>query len=62
MHAYGRAVDFDPDNNAHHSRKHSFQNGDIITSCFKAEGWVWGGDWSGTSVDAMHFQAARVRG
>lgn len=60
-HAYGRAVDFDAENNQFHSRKHAFQNGDIIVRCFKAEGWVWGGDWSAASVDAMHFQAARVR-
>jgi hypothetical protein len=61
MHAYGRAIDFNADENQHHSQKHSFQNGDIIVSAFKAEGWVWGGDWKGQWVDAMHFQAARVR-
>ena len=61
MHAYGRAIDFNAAENAHHSHEHSFQNGDIIVRCFKAEGWVWGGDWAGRWVDAMHFQAARVR-
>jgi hypothetical protein len=25
---------------------------------FKEENWIWGGDWSGSSIDAMHFQAA----
>ena len=61
MHAYGRAIDFNAENNQHHSQKHSFKDGDIIVRCFKAEGWVWGGDWAGRSVDAMHFQAARIR-
>jgi D-alanyl-D-alanine carboxypeptidase len=60
-HAYGRGVDFDAEHNQFHSKKHLFQNGDIIVRNFKAEGWIWGGDWSGASVDAMHFQAARVR-
>jgi hypothetical protein len=61
MHAFGRAVDFNAAANAFHSRKHSFKSSDIIVQCFKAESWVWGGDWAGRSVDAMHFQAARVR-
>ena len=61
MHAYGRAIDFDAEHNAHRSHEHNFQGDDIIVRCFKAEGWVWGGDWGGRSVDAMHFQAARVR-
>jgi hypothetical protein len=61
MHAYGRAIDFDAEHNQHHSQKHSFQSDSIIVRCFKAEGWVWGGDWTGQYVDAMHFQAARVR-
>ena len=25
-----------------------------------ASPWIWGGDWSPGSIDAMHVQAARV--
>ncbi|WP_293857174.1 M15 family metallopeptidase [uncultured Alsobacter sp.] len=60
MHSYGCAIDFDVDRNGHHAAKHFFQPGDVVVSTFEAHGWVWGGRWAGTSVDAMHFQAARV--
>jgi hypothetical protein len=59
MHAYGAAIDFDPENNAFGSHKHSFTEDSPIVRAFEAEGWVWGGRWS--YPDAMHFQAARVR-
>jgi hypothetical protein len=60
MHSYGVALDFDASENPQHSTKHLFQSNSLIVTSFKAEGWIWGGDWSGTSIDAMHFQAARV--
>jgi hypothetical protein len=60
MHAYGVALDFDADNNEQHSKKHLFQHDDLITTRFREEGWTWGGDWKASSIDAMHFQAARI--
>ena len=60
MHAFGRAVDFDSEENTQHSMKHLYQENSLIVVKFKEEGWVWGGDWSPASIDAMHFQAARV--
>ena len=62
MHSYGAAIDFDDQENQQHSEKHLFQDNSLIVEAFKAEGWVWGGDWSRSSIDAMHFQAARVFG
>lgn len=58
-HAYGAALDLDPENNAFHSEKFRFTPDSPVVQAFKAAGWEWGGDWS--SPDAMHFQAARVR-
>lgn len=60
MHGYGAAVDFDAEENAQHSLHHLFQPTSPIVVKFKEEGWAWGGDWSPGSIDAMHFQAARV--
>jgi hypothetical protein len=37
-----------------------FQDSSLIVQAFEAEGWVWGGRWSGRSIDAMHFQACTV--
>jgi hypothetical protein len=60
MHAYGVAIDWDAEENPQHSTTHLFQPNSLIVTKFKEENWVWGGDWSGASIDAMHFQAARV--
>lgn len=60
MHAYAAALDFDAADNAFHSVRHLYTADSIIVKCFEAEGWVWGGRWSVNSVDAMHFQAARI--
>lgn len=60
MHSYGVALDWDADENPQHSTQHLFQSDSLIVTKFKQENWIWGGDWSGTSIDAMHFQAARV--
>jgi hypothetical protein len=60
MHSYGVAIDWDAEENPQHSTKHLFQKDSLIVTKFKEENWIWGGDWSGTSIDAMHFQAARV--
>lgn len=60
MHALGRAIDFDAGENAQHSQHHLFTEHSLIVIKFEAEGWVWGGRWSPGSIDAMHYQAARV--
>lgn len=61
MHSYGCAIDWDAADNQQHSAKHLFTNDSPLIKRFKEEGWVWGGDWSPASIDAMHVQAARVR-
>ncbi len=60
MHHFGCAVDWAPAENIYHATKHLFQASSIIVSAFKKQNWIWGGDWSPSSIDAMHFQAARV--
>lgn len=60
MHSVGAAFDFNAAKNMQHAMKHLFQHNTPLVDFFIAEGWVWGGDWSPASIDAMHFQAARV--
>ena len=60
MHGYGAAIDWDDQDNQQHATHHLFQDSSLIIMKFKEEGWIWGGDWSPQSVDAMHVQAARV--
>jgi D-alanyl-D-alanine carboxypeptidase len=60
MHAFAAAIDWDAADNEQHATKHLFQDDSLIVVKFKEEGWVWGGDWSPGSIDAMHVQAARV--
>lgn len=33
-------------------------SGDAVTRAFSAIGWSWGGDWTGTATDPMHFSAS----
>lgn len=61
MHAYGAAIDWDDAENQQHSTRHLFTDDSLLIKAFKAEGWIWGGDWSSGSIDPMHVQAARVR-
>ncbi len=61
MHAYGAAIDWDAPHNAQHAVKHFFTENSLMVQKFKAEGWIWGGNWQGESIDAMHVQAARIR-
>ena len=60
-HSYGCAVDFDPARNGLGKpwKANTGMMDLAVVEAFKAEGWVWGGDWS--TADAMHFQAARTR-
>lgn len=60
MHSVGCAFDFNAAKNMQHSLKHLFQHNTPLVDNFLAENWIWGGDWSSGSIDAMHFQAARV--
>lgn len=60
MHAFACAIDWDAGENPFHSAKHLFTDQSLLVDMFKAEGWVWGGDWSPGSQDAMHVQAARI--
>jgi hypothetical protein len=59
-HAFAAAIDWDAADNEQHSLRHLFQDDSLLVVKFKEEGWIWGGDWSPQSVDAMHVQAARV--
>lgn len=61
MHSYCAAIDWDAVDNQQHSVHHLFTNTSPLILRFKEEGWIWGGDWSVQSIDAMHLQAARVR-
>jgi hypothetical protein len=60
MHAYGCAIDLDPDRNQLGDTSPAFADFPMVVEAFEKEGWVWGGRWSGRSCDGMHFQAARV--
>lgn len=60
MHSYACAIDWDAADNPFHVTKHLFSSDSLIVVKFKEEGWLWGGDWSLGSVDAMHVQAARI--
>ena len=56
-HAWGAAIDLDPEHNAMGSHKWSMPT-DVV-SIFEAQGWTWGGRWK-NRPDSMHFQAAYV--
>ena len=67
MHAYGCAIDLDPARNSLHDNTPHFTPDSAVVRAFRAEGWVWGGDWNGNGssaderrCDGMHFQAARL--
>jgi len=60
MHSFAAAIDWDAGENAQHSMHHLFQDDSLLIVKFKEESWIWGGDWSPGSIDAMHVQAARI--
>jgi hypothetical protein len=60
MHAFACAIDWDAKDNAFHSTRHLFTDQSLLVTKFKEEGWIWGGDWTPGSIDAMHVQAARI--
>ena len=73
MHAYGEAVDLDPrenpyvgcgmtrDKTALSYLKRSYHRRGMVTPAvvraFASIGWGWGGAWSGSTKDYMHFSA-----
>lgn len=59
MHAYGCALDIDPERNGFGNHSPNFRNCQPVLDAFAAEGWEWGGEWS--VPDGMHWQAARTR-
>ena len=61
-HAYGCAVDFDPDRNGlgDDTPNLALAENHYVVEAFRQEGWSWGGSWR--HPDGMHFQAARVNG
>lgn len=61
MHSYGCAVDFDPANNGMGDTTPRFAQFPEVCAAFESEGWEWGGSWSGSSCDGMHWQAAWTR-
>ena len=58
MHAYGCAIDLDPDRNGMGNRDPHFAKVPEVRRAFEAEGWEHGIGWS--TPDAMHWQAART--
>jgi D-alanyl-D-alanine carboxypeptidase len=58
VHAFGAAVDFDPEHNAMNYLPHNpHKMAQPVIDAFKAEGAFWGGDFS-YRHDPMHFQFA----
>jgi hypothetical protein len=56
MHAYGAAVDFDPERNPLGKKHGPNMMPHPVIDAFAAEGWVWGGTFK-KRPDCMHFQA-----
>lgn len=54
MHAYGAAIDFDAAENPLGATHGKMQP--AVVAIFKAEGWRWGGDYTGRK-DPMHYEA-----
>lgn len=60
MHAYGCAIDLDPEANPL-GRRYKEAAGMMpraVVDIFKSEGWTWGGEWK--RADCQHFQAANL--
>ena len=71
MHAYGEAIDLNPDENPYvgcgmtrnhkalsYMRRSDIRPGMItpaVVRVFAAAGWGWGGSWNGSTKDYMHF-------
>jgi hypothetical protein len=73
MHAYGEAVDLNPDENPYvgcgmtrdpnrlsYTNRTNVRPGMVtpaVVQAFTDAGWGWGGSWSGSTKDYMHFSA-----
>lgn len=57
MHAFGCAVDFDPQRNERGNHNPHFGNIPEVLDAFARQKWVWGGTFS--IPDGMHWQAAK---
>jgi hypothetical protein len=60
-HAWGVGIDIDSAKNPQ-GKPHDESKGMMpmaVVRIFEAEGWKWGGRFSGSRVDCMHFQATR---
>jgi hypothetical protein len=71
MHAYGEAVDLNPDENPYvgcgmtrdpnrlsYTNRTNVRPGMVtpaVVQAFTDAGWGWGGSWSGSTKDYMHF-------
>ncbi len=58
QHAYAAAIDLDPQHNLQ-GRPGGTMPIEVV-KIFKAQGAIWGGDWSPKYRDPMHFQWART--
>jgi hypothetical protein len=73
MHAYGEAIDLNPVENPYvgcgmtrdktalsYLKRSNLRRGMVtpaVVAAFRAIGWGWGGSWSGSTKDYMHFSA-----
>ena len=53
-HSWACAIDLSPGSNGFNVQKTTL--GKIVVETFKAQGWLWGGDYRGRK-DPMHFEA-----
>ena len=74
MHAYGEAIDLNPVENpyvgcgqTHDPKSVRYMNRNrlrpgmvtpAVVRAFESIGWGWGGDWSGSTKDYMHFSSS----
>lgn len=60
MHSWGCAIDLDPARNGLGDTTPRFAGYPQIIKAFEDQGATWGGRWTGSSCDGMHFQFADV--
>lgn len=60
MHSWGCAIDFDPARNMLGDSTPNIAKYPFVIKAFEDQGATWGGRWSGSGCDGMHFQFAHV--